>query len=199
MTNTFTGALDATPLWLVGIGLVLSMGLAATIGWFTRRRLVIASGDGEGSGQEGYIVSGVLGLLALLLGFTFSLAIERYEGRRALVLEEANDIGTTYLRAQLLPSPHRERVSNVLVVYTSNRIALAQAQGPGHGAGCAAAHQNDQLLTDLWAETVAVMPSIRDYEILGILHRGHELGHRHGHGPQGRPGLHVPPRSSWCC
>lgn len=166
MTNTFTGALDATPLWLVGICLVLSMGLAATIGWFIRRRLVIASGESEGSGQEGYIVSGVLGLLALLLGFTFSLAIERYEGRRALVLEEANDIGTTYLRAQLLPSPHRERVSNVLVVYTSNRIALAQAQGPGPERD-ALLRQNDKLLTDLWAETVAVMPRIRDAEFSG--------------------------------
>jgi len=166
MTNTLTGAFDATPLWLVGIGLVLSMGLAAVVGWLIRRRLVAVSGDKEASGQEGYIVSGVLGLLALLLGFTFSLAIERYESRRALVLEEANDIGTAYLRAQLLPPPHRERVSNVLVVYTSNRIALAEAQGPGPERDVLV-HQNDRLLTDLWAETVAVMPGIRDAEFSG--------------------------------
>ncbi len=166
MTNTLTGAFDATPLWLVGIGLVLSMGLAAVVGWLIRRRMVALSGDKEASGQEGYIVSGVLGLLALLLGFTFSLAIERYESRRALVLEEANDIGTAYLRAQLLPSPHRERVSNVLVVYTNNRIALAEAQGPGSERDVLV-HQNDRLLTDLWAETVAVMPGIRDAEFSG--------------------------------
>lgn len=166
MTNTLTAAFDATPLWAVGIGLVLAMGIAAAIGWFIRQRLVAASGDKEESGQEGYIVSGVLGLLALLLGFTFSLAIERYEGRRALVLEEANDIGTAYLRAQILPSPHRERVSHVLVIYTNNRIALAEARGPGSERD-ALVQQNDRLLTDLWAETVAVMPSIRDAEFSG--------------------------------
>jgi hypothetical protein len=166
MNNTLSGALDGTPLWVVGIGLVLSMGIAATLGWLVRRRVEgAASGDEKASGQDGYIVSGVLGLLALLLGFTFSLAIERFEGRRALVLEEANDIGTTYLRAQILPSPHRERISNLLVVYTNNRIALG-TEGPGAQRDTLA-HQNDQLLTDLWAETVAVMPAIRDYEYSG--------------------------------
>lgn len=166
MITTLSGLLDGTPLWVIGIGLVLSMAIAAAIGWFVRRRLVAASGEREKSDQEGYIVSGALGLLALLLGFTFSLAIERYEGRRALVLEEANDIGTAYLRAQILPSPHRERVSNILVVYTDNRIALAQVHGSGSERD-GLVRQNDRLLTDLWAETVAVMPSIRDAEFSG--------------------------------
>jgi hypothetical protein len=40
-------------------------------------------------------VSGALGLLALLLGFTFALAVDRFDARRGLVLEEANAIGTT--------------------------------------------------------------------------------------------------------
>jgi len=49
----------------------------------------------------------LLGLLALLLGFTFSMALTRFDTRKELVLEEANAIGTTYLRARLLPPPHR--------------------------------------------------------------------------------------------
>jgi len=168
MSSGLTGALDATPLWIVGIGLIAAMGATATIGWLARRWMEsrAGSGDEKASGQEGYIVSGVLGLLALLLGFTFSLAIERYEGRRALVLEEANDIGTAYLRAQLLPSPNRDRVSGILVAYTDNRIALGTTEAPGERRDTLV-RQNDRLLTDLWAETVAVMPAIRDAEFSG--------------------------------
>ena len=44
----------------------------------------------------------MLGLLALLLGFTFSMAVDRFDARRAVVLEEANAIGTAYLRTQVL-------------------------------------------------------------------------------------------------
>ncbi|HPU16762.1 MAG TPA: hypothetical protein PK808_11795, partial [Polymorphobacter sp.] len=65
-------------------------------------------------GQEGYITSAVLGLLALLMGFTFALAVDRFETRRVLVIAEANAIGSAYLRAQLLPEPHRTRVSGLL-------------------------------------------------------------------------------------
>src|SRR5271170_6025902 len=49
--------------------------------------------------QIGGAQGAVLGLLALLLGFTFSMALGRYEVRQNLVLQEANDIGTTYLRS----------------------------------------------------------------------------------------------------
>jgi hypothetical protein len=48
----------------------------------------------------------VLGLLALMIGFTFAMALSRYEARVDAVANEANAIGTTALRARLLPSPH---------------------------------------------------------------------------------------------
>src|SRR5215469_2478248 len=78
-------------------------------------------------GQEGYIVSGVLGLLALIMGFTLAMSVERFEARRQVVLEEANAIGTAYLRSQLLGEPHRTRLSRLLVEYTDNRLVLATA------------------------------------------------------------------------
>ena len=58
----------------------------------------------------GAIVGAILGLLAFLLAFTFGMAASRFETRRELVLDEANAIGTTYLRAALLPEPHRVEV-----------------------------------------------------------------------------------------
>ena len=60
--------------------------------------------DGARKGQIAGIEGAILGLLALLLGFTFALAVQRYETRRTLVVEEANAIGTTFLRADFLPT-----------------------------------------------------------------------------------------------
>lgn len=48
-------------------------------------------------------------LIFALLGFTFAMAVARYDARREMVLQEANTIGTTYLRADLLPRDHPSR------------------------------------------------------------------------------------------
>lgn len=50
----------------------------------------------------------LLGLLALLLGFAFAMAMSRCDTRKQVLLEEVNDLGTTYLRAHLLPDRHKE-------------------------------------------------------------------------------------------
>src|SRR6478672_13471954 len=55
--------------------------------------------DDRSQGQEEYLLGGSLALLALLLAFTFGLVLNRYEARRQLVTNEANAIGTAYLRA----------------------------------------------------------------------------------------------------
>jgi hypothetical protein len=159
--------LNATPLWVVGLALFVAMCVAAAVGVYLRRlREGRTSGeekptgkDKSEGGQEGYIVSAVLGLLALLMGFTFSLAVDRFDARRHLVIEEANAIGTTYLRVQLLPEPHRSRMSALLVRYTGNRVALAEAPpGPRRDALLAS---NDALITELWAATAAAFDSVK--------------------------------------
>jgi hypothetical protein len=64
----------------------------------------------------------LLGLLALLLGFTFAMSIERYDTRKQLVLEEANAIGTTYLRAEFLSGDHAKKIRDNLVQYVAARL-----------------------------------------------------------------------------
>jgi hypothetical protein len=59
-------------------------------------------------------VGAMLGLLALLLGFTFSMVDERYATRKAVLIDDANAIGTAYLRATLLPSPSAGRAMGAL-------------------------------------------------------------------------------------
>jgi hypothetical protein len=72
--------------------------------------------------QIGGVQGAVLGLLGLLLGFTFSMAVNRFETRRDLVLTEANAIGTTWLRADLLPEVHRPAVKELLRRFVDVRV-----------------------------------------------------------------------------
>ena len=64
----------------------------------------------------------MLGILALLLAFTFSLSLQRYEDRSDAVVDEANAIGTAYLRSQLLPAAVRDDVRRLLGEYVDLRV-----------------------------------------------------------------------------
>jgi hypothetical protein len=152
------------PLGLIFAILLAGLCISAWIGRYVRQKLgpVGAKGKDEETDQADLVVSSVMGLLALLVGFTFALAIDRYDTRRANVVTEANAIGTTYLRTQLLDEPHRARLSRLLIEYTDNRIALAQS-GPGPKF-TELLKRNDSLLTDLWTATVAAFPSMRPYD-----------------------------------
>lgn len=148
--------------WLAGLSLLgvalavlASMLLAYLAGQMIRRWEIRRAQRRENEvehGQESYLVGSMLGLLALLLAFSFSMALDRYEERRHLVVQEANAIGTAYLRSQLLDEPHRARLSQLLVRYTDNRIVLAAASRDSLTPLLA---ENDRLLTDLWSGVVA--------------------------------------------
>ena len=153
----FNGWLSETNILLIALLLFGSMTVTALIGYALRRR----GGAKADDGGEGYIVSAVLGLLALLMGFTFSLAVERYESRRRLVLEEANAIGTAYLRAQLLAEPHRTRMSDILRGYLDNRILLATADRADRDRLLQA---NDVFVTEMWVATSAAFPTIQNLD-----------------------------------
>jgi hypothetical protein len=152
-----------SPLWVIGLTLLVGMSAFALFGLYMRRR----SGTGdekekEGNDQEGLVVSAVMGLLALLVGFTFSMAIDRFDTRRVLVVEDAKAIESVYLRAQLLEEPHRARISGLLVAYTDNRILLGQER-PGKRQA-ELFERNEQLLTELWSATVAAFPTMKSLD-----------------------------------
>jgi hypothetical protein len=75
----------------------------------------------------GVLQAALLGLVALILAFGLTMAVGRYDARRAAVVQEANAIGTTYLRAQTLREPMRSRSLGQLVRYTDSTIALSAA------------------------------------------------------------------------
>jgi hypothetical protein len=137
---------------VIGFGILAAMLIAAGAGHllhiWQRKRSRREDLESEPSvAQEGYLLGSALGLLGLLMAFTFGMVLNRYESRRELVIDEANAIGTAYLRTQLLDEPHRSRLSNLLVDYTANRIRLASVDS-GSTAYLA---KNDELLTEIWA------------------------------------------------
>lgn len=70
----------------------------------------------------GHLLSAVLGLLALLLGFTFSMALERYDSRLVLVRAESNAISTAYLQVQILDEPYRNQLNSLFKKYVNTRL-----------------------------------------------------------------------------
>ena len=107
------------------LGLAIVMILAAEAGFrlsaVLRRRRPEGDETDEGAG---YVLSAALALLGLLIAFVFGMAAERYEGRRLLVVDEANAISTTALRYQLLPEPHRSELIGTMADYVKVRLTF---------------------------------------------------------------------------
>jgi len=154
--------LRSTPIWLLGSLLLIACIASAYSGAALTRWLARLRGDGDelSDTQQGYVVSSVFALLALLVAFTFSLAVDRYQTRRALVVQEANAIEAVYLKAQLLDEPHRSRFSNLLIRYAENHFELAQLRRDDSSAQKLIAEDNS-ILREIWTATVPAFQSIK--------------------------------------
>jgi hypothetical protein len=98
----------------------------------------------------GVLQAALLGVVGLILAFGFSLAVTRYEDRRAAVVTEANAIGTTYLRAQTLMEPVRSRSLALLVSYTESAVRLSH-DIPDSSQQRTATAQEERIQRGLWA------------------------------------------------
>jgi len=97
----------------------------------------------------GALQGALLGVVGLVLAFGLALAVGRYESRRAVVVEDANAIGTTWLRAQTLPEPTRSRSLVLIRAYADTAIRLSDVV-PGSPESTSAAAEGDELLRGLW-------------------------------------------------
>lgn len=98
----------------------------------------------------------VLGLLALMLSFTFAMAVSRYDARRDSVLKEANAIGTAALRARLLPAPQSAESLRLLRDYVGVRVDLLGRAGD-RGAVDGAISRSNEDQERLWRLARAAM------------------------------------------
>jgi len=94
--------------------------LSVRIGIFFRGRR--ASFDEHEREDFGVILAATLTLLGLIIGFSFSMAISRYDQRKNYEEDEANAIGTEYLRADLLPAADAAKVKSLLTDYLDQRV-----------------------------------------------------------------------------
>jgi hypothetical protein len=137
-------------IFLVGLAAIL---VAIEIGC----RLGAHAGD-QRDDNVSTLEGAIIGLLALMVGFTFAMALTRFEARRDAVLAEANAIGTTALRARLLPEPHRKEVLELLRDYVKVRLDLTRS-APTPVDLAAAIERSNDLQEKLWQEAMAMAAS----------------------------------------
>lgn len=146
MNPTSNGILFAGGLFL---GMLLLLELGRRIG--TRR----LAQDPEGARQGVGAVEGALfGLLGLLIAFTFSGAAERFDARRHLIVEEANDIGTAWLRLDLLPPGPAATLRELFRHYLDSRIATYE-KVPDASAVRAELARSIKLQGEIWSTSIA--------------------------------------------
>jgi hypothetical protein len=143
-----TGFFYSAPIWLIGCGLIVLLLLTVEIGFRAGARAGGRQKE-QGTADLGYIQGDVLGLLSLLLAFTYSLAAGRHDDRRGLLVREANAIGTAYLRAGLLPEPRRGEIRAVLRQYVDSRIVPDEVVRDPVKLG-EAVRRSEQILQTLW-------------------------------------------------
>jgi hypothetical protein len=98
---------------------------------------------------------GISVLLSLLLGFTLAMALARFDERKRLVVDEANAIGTTSLRAQMLPEPARGKMLSLLREYVDARIGFSKAGLQAADFQQSLAHTKE-LQNEMWQQSVEV-------------------------------------------
>jgi hypothetical protein len=133
---------------VIAVVLLGAMVVALDLGFRAGRRAGLEERAGAGN-QVGAIQGAVLGLLALLLAFSFSSAMSRFLERQDLIAQEANAIGTSWLRAELLEEPARSELRSALEAYTAHRMEASERLGQGWDPEILA--EVDRLHARIWS------------------------------------------------
>lgn len=144
----YRGPLDMVPLWLLFLATIAVIFLAVEGGY--RLGKYRRGHTPEKDAPVGAMVGAMLGLLAFMLAFTFGLAASRFDERRHTILDEANAIGTTYLRSGLLPEPQRTAVRRSLREYVDVRL-----EGTRQEKLAEAISRSTELHTQMWSQATA--------------------------------------------
>src|SRR3954469_14537272 len=130
-------------------------------------------------GDIGTLTGAALGLLALLLAFSFSIALSRYDARRDVVLEEANAIGSTANFALMLPDASKKPILSLLRNYIAIRTGLGVPFDPAKVERDVALSLS--LQSQLWQQAVAItqaapqsLPAYRFVASLNEMNNIHE-------------------------
>ena len=137
--------MDTLPLWLLYLIVAAIVLLSIEAGWRLGNRQHQRHAD-EGKAPVSAPVGATMGLLAFLLAFTFGMAATRFDARKQAVVQEANAIGTAYLRTSFLPDTLRGEARNLLREYLALRTGGAPAIMTAEGMA-----RSSALHDRLWA------------------------------------------------
>jgi uncharacterized membrane protein YbjE (DUF340 family) len=140
--------------WLLAVGLFFLIFIALEIGYRLAARTRVNS-DGEKHEQILSMRDALLVLLSFMLGFTFAMAVSRYDLRVRLMIDEADAISATSLRARMLSEAQQASLLDLLRRYADARTELYDA-GLDARRRQAAQEQSKQLQDQLWDTSVAV-------------------------------------------
>lgn len=104
--------------------------------------------------QTNVIQAGILGLLALLLGFTFNMALQRFDNRSYAVIKEANAIGTSILRTRLLPPPFDSLNYDLLQKYVDLRIEISSLDLTQVSERESMSKKTDEIQSRIWDNSI---------------------------------------------
>ncbi|HZM48610.1 MAG TPA: DUF4239 domain-containing protein [Burkholderiales bacterium] len=140
---------------LIGGGLAVFMFLGILLFLALGRRLGrLAIGRGADPTTVGSLETAVFALLGLLIAFTFAGALSRFDGRRAQAVEEANAIGTAYLRVDLVPAAAQPKLREAFRKYVDSRLATYRKL-PDIVAARAELERSRVLQGEIWEQAVA--------------------------------------------
>jgi hypothetical protein len=152
---------NRVPIWGVfALTLALCVGMVEAGAAVSRAALRRSDKDPET--PLGSMVGALLGLLAFTLAVTFSMASDRFAARKELVLQESNAIGTTYLRAALLPPKEGLEIRRLLREYTALRVTVSKQNALD------VAQKSQALHGRLWAQVKLLAAEPMDSELRSL-------------------------------
>ena len=143
--------IDVLPIWVLFLVTAVLVVLAVEIG-FRLGKLVRSRSSEERESPVSAIAGAILGLLAFMLAFTFSIASERYDTKKSLVRDEANVLRAIWQRSDFLQEPAQQKTKALLRNYLDNRIAFAQSSDSARAE--ASISDATRIQHEIWATGV---------------------------------------------
>jgi len=156
--------MDMFPIWAVYLGTVVAVLVAAEIGFRIGIWQQHRDPSSEGSSATSTVVAGILGLMAFLMAFSIGIVLNQQSGRKALVVEEANAVGTAYLRADFLSEPDLTSTQDLLREYVEVRLTAA-ADPTLFGA---VVTRSEEIHSELWSIVVDTVSQGNESDIMAL-------------------------------
>ena len=155
---------DSLPIWAVYVGVVVLALLSSEVGFRFGLWLQDRSNEPGESKMTGAVVGGMLGLMAFLMAFTIGIVIDQQGNRKAMVVQEANAIGTAWLRAGFLEESDLSVVRPLLQEYTEIRIEAANDMSLYD----AIVTRSEEIHDELWAIMEENVRRGNESDIMGL-------------------------------